>query len=100
MGIRDVLFGAKTSTLRVPSEFDVKLERQTSSKEKIVFDARVKGYFVAKGGKPDFVAEIVHINGMPEMNIRQLLPGDLPTVKKYAISVEYPKALARKVHSR
>jgi hypothetical protein len=95
MGIRDILFGEETASLLIPSEFDVKLERTLNNKAKLEFDARVRGYFVAKGGKPEFVPEVVHICGMPEMNIRDVVPQDLPTVKRYALSVEYPKALAK-----
>jgi len=95
MGIRELFFGEETASVLIPSEFDVKLERTLNNKAKLEFDARVRGYFVAKGGKPEFVPEVVHICGMPEMNIRDVVPHDLPTVKKHALSVEYPKALAK-----
>jgi hypothetical protein len=100
MGIRDLLFGEESASFLIPSEFDVKLERTKSNKEKLEFDARVKGHFVARGGKPVFVPEIVHINGMPEMNLCDMLTRDLPHVKRYALSVEYPKALAKKLAPR
>ncbi|HUI09222.1 MAG TPA: hypothetical protein VL221_02780 [Bacteroidota bacterium] len=97
MDFRKLLFGAEPEpTVRVPSEFDVKIERKV--KDQIVrFDARVKGYFVPKGGKAEFIADEIYVHGMPNVNLRNQFPGTLKDVQKYALSVEYPKALARKL---
>jgi hypothetical protein len=100
MGIRDLLFGEDNPSFLIPSEFEFKLERTLGNKEKLEFDARVRGYFVARGGRPEFVTEYVHICGMPEMNIRDVVRHDIPSVKKYALSVEYPKALAKKIGTK
>jgi len=97
MDFRKLLFGLEPEpTVKVPSEFDVKIERKVRN-EVVSFDARVKGYFVPKGGKAQFVADGIYVRGMPNVNLRNLFPADLKDVQKYALSVEYPKALARKL---
>ena len=61
------------------------------------FNAMVSGYFVGRGGKADFVTEKVIVQGIPEMNLRSFLPDELKEVKRYAISVEYPRMLFNKL---
>ncbi|HTS00411.1 MAG TPA: hypothetical protein VML00_11695 [Bacteroidota bacterium] len=97
MDFRKLLFGVESdSGVRVSSEFDVKIERKV--KDKVMrFDARVKGYFVPKGGKAEFIADEIYVRGMPNVNLRNQFPGELKDIQKYALSVEYPKALARKL---
>lgn len=74
MGFKKLFGREPESPLKVPSEFDVKLERKTATFV-LQFDARVKGHFVAKGGKPDFVADTIHVHGLPDMNIREFCQG-------------------------
>jgi hypothetical protein len=97
MNLKALILGEEPASPRMPSEFDVKIERRTSSKDVLQFDARVKGYFIGKGGKPDFVAETIHILGIPDMNIRQFFSAEIKEVKKYALSVELPKTLGKKL---
>jgi len=97
MDLKKLFFASGNDpAVRVPSEFDVKIERKV--KDRVMsFDARVKGYFVPKGGKAEFVADEIIVRGMPGINLRDQFPSALKDVQKYALSVEYPKALARKL---
>jgi hypothetical protein len=92
------LFGIKKSDtgVKFPREFPVKIERKTP-RSTVQFDAVVKGYFVGRNGKPDFVANQITVWGIPEMNIRRFFPDELKEVTKFALSVEYPKLLNKKV---
>lgn len=92
MNLKTMIFGDESPSLRMPSEFDVKIERRTH-KDVVQFDAKVKGYFTGKSGKPEFITEIILINGLPDMNIRQFFPEEIKELKKYALSVELPKIL-------
>jgi hypothetical protein len=86
----------KSSEARLRREFPVVIERQTST-SKMHFDARVTGYFVGRSGKADFVTEKVIVQGIPEMNIKSFLPDEIREVKRYALSVEYPRMLSSKL---
>jgi hypothetical protein len=97
VNLKSLILGEEPASPRGPSEFDVKIERRTSTKDVLQFDARVKGCFTGKGGKPGFVKETIHIHGIPDMNIRQFFPAEIREVKKYALSVELPKALGKKL---
>ena len=90
------LGSAPDPVVKVPSEFNVKIERKVQDRI-MSFDARVKGYFVPKGGKAEFIADEITVNGMPKVNLRNQFPAELKDIQKYALSVEYPKALARKL---
>ena len=97
MDLKSLFFGASPEpAMKLRSEFDVKIERKVNNTP-IQFDARVKGHFVPKGGKADFVADEIYVHGMPTVNLRDLFPRELKEVQKYALSVEYPKALGKKV---
>jgi hypothetical protein len=80
---------------RLHRQFDVKIERKTSSAV-LEFDAIVSGYFVGFKGKPDFIAEGITVKGLPTMGLKHFMPEEIKAVKRYAISVEYPKVLAAK----
>ena len=97
MDLKSLLFGITPEPLvKVKSEFDVKIERKVN-KAVVNFDAHVKGHFIPKGGKAEFVAEEIYMQGMPGVNLREMFPRDLKDIQKYALSVEYPKALAKKL---
>jgi hypothetical protein len=96
MNLKTMIFGEESPSLQMPCEFNAKIERRTPTNV-LQFDARVKGYFTGKSGKPDFVAETILINGLPDMNIRQFFPAEIKEVKKYALSVELPRVLAGKL---
>jgi hypothetical protein len=89
------LFGIqKPRDVRIPAEFPVTLERKTTEAV-LQFDATVRGFFVPKGGKPDFVAAEITVKGAPEMNLRSFFPSELKEVSRHALSVEFPKRLGR-----
>ena len=95
MDLKGLLFGITPEpSMKLRSEFDVKIERKVNDKP-VHFDARVRGHFVPKGGKAEFVADEIYVHGMPGVNLRDLFPRELKDVQKYALSVEYPKALAK-----
>ena len=96
MDLKKILLGQSSDSPRFHREFEVKIERKTTTAV-VQFDAKVKGYFVGSGGSPNFVAEEIYVNGMPNMNIRQFFPRELKELKKYALSVEYPKVFAQKL---
>jgi hypothetical protein len=96
MDLKTLILGPSAASAKFTREFDVKIERKTSAAV-VHFDAKVKGHFVAKGGKPDFVAEEIHVVGIPEMNLRTLFPRELKGVRRHALSVEYPKMLGKRV---
>ena len=97
MDLKGLLFGITSEpSMKFRSEFDVQIERQVNNRP-VHFDARVKGHFVPKGGKAEFVAEEIYVNGMPGVNLRDLFPRELKEVQKYAMSVEYPKLLGIKL---
>jgi hypothetical protein len=98
--LKGLLFGSTPEpSMKLKSEFDVRIERKVNDKP-VHFNARVKGHFVPKGGKAEFVAEEIYVHGMPGVNLRDLFPRDLKDVQKYALSVEYPRALARNLSLR
>jgi hypothetical protein len=96
MSLRSILFGEDLSSLEMPCEFDAKIERRTHN-DVLQFDARVKGYFTGKSGRPEFVAEQIVLHGLPDMNIRQFCFGEIKAVKRYALSVELPRVIAKKL---
>ncbi len=100
MDLKGLIFGTPSGpSMKLKSEFDIKIERRVNNAP-MHFDARVKGHFVPRGGKADFIADEIYVNGMPGVNLRDLFPKELKEVQKYALSVEYPKALGKKVTSR
>jgi hypothetical protein len=97
MDLKGLLFGSTPApSLKLKSEFDVKIERKVNNAP-MQFDAHVKGHFVPKGGKAEFVADEICVIGLPSMNIRNFFPRELKEVEKYALSVEYPKKLGVKL---
>ena len=89
------LFGIqKPRDVRISAEFPVIMERKTSE-ETIQFDAKVKGFFVPKGGRPDFVASEITVKDAPEMNLSSFFPSELKEVSRYALTVEFPRRLRR-----
>jgi hypothetical protein len=96
MDLKGLIFGyTPEPSMKLRSEFDVKIERKVNNTP-VHFDARVKGHFVPKGGKAEFIAEEIYVLGMPNVNLRDLFPRELKDVRNYALSVEYPKALSKK----
>jgi hypothetical protein len=96
MDFKRLFLSQPTESMRLPREFEVKIERKTPTTV-VQFDAKVKGYFVGSGGNPNFVAEEIYVNGLPNMNIRQFFPKELKELKKYALSIEYPKMFGKKL---
>jgi len=95
--LKGLIFGITNEpSMSLKSEFDVKIERKVNKKP-MHFDARVKGHFVPKGGKAEFIADGIYVLGMPDVNLRELFPRELKEVRQYALSVEYPKVLAKKI---
>jgi hypothetical protein len=86
----------KPRDVRIPAEFPVTMERKTRQ-ETQQFDARVKGFFVPKGGKADFVPSEITVEGAPEMNLSSFFPSELRKVSRYALTVEFPRRLARRL---
>ena len=81
---------------RLRREFPLVITRLSGEAE-MNFDAQVTGYFVGRNGKPDFVTERIAIRGIPQLNIKDMLPDEIKQVKRYALSVEYPRLLTRKI---
>jgi hypothetical protein len=97
MDLKTLFFGyTPEPSITLKSEFDVKIERKVNNTP-VHFDARVKGHFVPKGGKAEFIADEIYVLGLPNVNLRNLFPRELKEVQKYALSVQYPKALAKKL---
>lgn len=96
MDLRKLLGLDDRPSSRLHREFKFKIARKTSSVV-LEFDATVHGYFVGYRGKADFIAEGIKVNGIPTMDLRHFLPEEIKAVKRYAVSVEYPKLLSRKV---
>jgi len=91
------LFGLEDlPSARLHRQFQLTIERKTQA-ALLEFDATVNGYFVGKRGKADFIAEGIKVKGIPTMDIQHFMPEEIKVVKKYAVSVEYPKLLTRKV---
>lgn len=86
----------KPRNSRIPAEFPVKLERRTNETT-LRLDATVKGYFVPKWGKTDFVTSEITVKGSPEMNLRSFFRSDLKALSHYALSVELPRKLGHKI---
>lgn len=61
-----------------------------------MFDVEVKGHFLGKAGKPDFITESMAVVGMPNMNMSAFLPKEIEEIRKYAMKVEYPRLLGMK----
>ena len=96
MGFLDKLrTGGTPSTIRMPVKFKTKVTRRTAG-EDLVFDADVKGYFIGKGGKPDFVVEEVKVTGIPNMNMNSFLPKEVIEIREQALREEYPRLLGIK----
>jgi hypothetical protein len=86
---------AAGSGMKMPARFKAKIQRKTATQD-LVFDVEVKGYFIGKAGKPDFIAESMTVVGMPNMNMRAFLPKEIEEIRKYAMNVEYPRLLGMK----
>lgn len=96
MNLRKLLGLEDQPAGRLHREFPLKIERKTAASV-LEFDAIVHGYFVGHRGKADFIAEGIRVKGIPTMDLRHFMPEEIKEVKKYAVSVEYPKLLERKV---
>ncbi|HXX64700.1 MAG TPA: hypothetical protein VEO56_12965 [Bacteroidota bacterium] len=97
MGLLDKLLGSGggASAPKMPARFKAKIERKTAT-QTLVFDVEVKGYFVGKAGKPDFVAQDVTVVGVPSMNMSSFFPKELEEIRRYAIKTEYPRLIGKK----
>lgn len=96
MDLRKILLGDSPDQLKMQTEFKVKIERQTPTAV-VQFDGKVAGHFIGKRGRPEFITEQIIVDGMPGMNLRDFFPQELKEVNKYALSVELPRMLARKL---
>lgn len=96
MGLFDIFRTQTGATVpRMPAKFKAKIERKTAT-QTLTFDVDVKGYFVGKAGKPDFVAQDITVVGVPTMNILSFFPKEIEEIRKYALKVEYPRLLGKK----
>ncbi|HUI66284.1 MAG TPA: hypothetical protein VL126_15675, partial [Bacteroidota bacterium] len=97
MGLFDKLRGSggAGSAPKMPARFKAKIERKTAT-QTLVFDVDVKGYFVGKAGKPDFIAQDVTVVGVPSMNMTSFFPKEIEEIRRYAIRVEYPRLIGKK----
>jgi hypothetical protein len=96
MGLFDKFKSPGTASgMKMPARFKAKVERKTAT-QNLVFDVDVKGYFIGKGGKPDFVTEEVTVTGIPNMNMQGFFPKEIEEIRKYAMRVEYPRLLGVK----
>lgn len=95
MNLRKVLGIEEQQSMRLHRQFPIKIQRKTSE-ELVQFDTTVEGYYVGRKGKAEFVPEKITVNGIPDMNIVHFMPEEITQVKKYAVSVEYPKMLGLK----
>jgi hypothetical protein len=96
MGLFDMFKSpAPVSGMKMPVRFKAKVERKTATQD-LVFDVDVKGYFIGKGGKPDFVTEEMTVVGMPNMNLSGFFPKEIEEIRKYAMKEEYPRLLGLK----
>lgn len=96
MGLFDLFKSpAAGSGMKMPARFKAKVERKTATQD-LVFDVEVRGYFIGKGGKPDFITEQMNVVGMPNMNMSGFFPKEIEEIRKYAMRVEYPKLLGMK----
>jgi hypothetical protein len=96
MDLMKLLGMSRANEARLRREFPVVIERRTPN-ARMRFDAKVSGYFVGRGGKADFVTVKVVVQGIPEINLKSLLPDELKDVKRHALSVEYPRMLSAKL---
>jgi hypothetical protein len=83
------------SGLKIPAKFKAKVERKTATQD-LVFDVDVRGYFIGKAGKPDFIPEAISVTGMPNMNMSGFFPKEIEEIRKYAMKEEYPRLLGLK----
>jgi|GEM_PF-1717792 len=86
---------APGSGMKMPANFKAKIERKTATQD-LVFEVEVKGYFIGKGGKPDFITESMTVVGMPNMDMNGFLQNEIEDIRKYAMKVEYPRLLGMK----
>jgi hypothetical protein len=96
MGLFDMFkSGGGSAGMKMPVRFKAKVERKTATQD-LVFDVDVKGYFIGRGGKPDFITEQMTVTGMPNMNMNAFFPKEVEEIRKYAMKVEYPKLIGMK----
>lgn len=96
MDIRKLLGFDTRPQLRLPRQFPVKLTRLENEIPQQI-EATVTGYYVARKGKADFVAEKITAGGSPDSGEVLCTPKEMAELKKYAMSVEYPKMLGLKI---
>jgi hypothetical protein len=96
MDLHKLLGIEKPRDVRISAEFPVTLERRTPAAT-LQFDATVKGFFVPKWGKADFVPSEITVKDAPEMNLKSFFPSELKEVSRYALSVEFPRRLGQRL---
>ncbi len=96
MDLYKLLDDLKPRNSRIPAEFPVKLERK-ANESTLRLDATVKGYFVPRRGRTDFVTSEITVKGSPDMNLRSFFRSELKAVSRYALSVELPRKLGQKI---
>jgi hypothetical protein len=96
MGLFDMFKSAPAASgMKMPAKFKAKIERKTATQD-LVFDVDVRGYFIGRGGKPDFIPESISVTGMPNMNMSGFFPKEIEDIRKYAMKMEYPRLLGLK----
>jgi len=84
-----------SGNLKMPVKFKAKVDRKTPA-QTVSFDVEVKGFFIGKAGKPDFVIEGITVIGIPNMDLSSFVSKEIDDLKKYALRVEYPRLLGMK----
>ena len=80
------------------TRFPARIERKNAKTgKKMLFDVHVRGYFFHPGGgKLQFDATEITVDGAEWMNIRSFYAGEIKVLSDYAIKVEYPKLIGAK----
>jgi len=86
-------FGKKQEFSKLPTKFEMPLERRVGDGRNIQFNIRVSGSFLGKGGKPTFSISAVEIDGAPNTDLSTFSSAEIAQIERYAIDVQYKKLL-------
>ena len=84
------MFGHKIPEHRFNVQYPAVIERKTAIGVQ-TFKIHVQGNFIPQNGAPHFNADVITVDGIPDMNIRSFYPGEIKDLTVWTMKNVWPK---------
>lgn len=84
-------FGKKEEMSKLPTKFEMPLDRKVGDGRIVQFKARISGFFYGKSGKPAFSVTSIMIDGMPNGDPSGFTSSEISQIEKHAMEIQYKK---------